>query len=61
MCNFINSVEARGIEKGIEKGKIQSLQSLMKNMKLTVQQAMELLEIPDCERNRYEKLLEIGD
>jgi len=77
MGNFIDFVEARGIEKGMKKGMekgmkkgmkkgmektvIQSLRSLMNTMKWTVQQAMDALEIPDDERSRYVKLLEQGD
>ncbi len=50
-------VEARGIEKGL----IQSLQKMLKNTKMTVQQAMDILEIPDDERSRYAKLVEQGN
>jgi len=61
MGNLGDYVEARGIKKGIEKGLIQALQSIMRNSKLTVQQAMDLLDIPNGERNKYAELLEQGN
>jgi len=61
MGNLGDYVEARGIEKGIEKGKLQSLRSLMESMKWNVQQAMDALQIPDSEKSKYAELVEQGN
>ncbi len=65
MGNLGDFVEARGIEKGIQwgekNGKLQSLQNLMDSMKWTFQQAMDLLDIPNGERNKYAHLVEQGN
>ncbi len=57
MGNLGDFVEARGIEKG----KLQSLRSLMDSMKWTVQQAMDALQIPDSEKIKYAELVEQGN
>lgn len=62
MCNLSKGIEERGIQKGLEKGletgrqqglqkgRQESLQNLMKNMKLSTDQAMDILGIPEKER-----------
>ena len=57
MCNVAQAIEDRGIEKGIEKGKLQAICNLMKNMKLSARQAMEALSVPENEYAKYEELL----
>jgi len=57
MGNLGDYVEARGIEKG----KLQSLRSLMESMKWNVQQAMDALQIPDSEKSKYVELVEQGN
>lgn len=47
----------KGIEQGIEKG-IDSIKKLMKNMNLTIEQAMNALEIPEDKREKYRKSIE---
>lgn len=44
-------------QKGESQGILQSLQNIMKNMNLTVKEAMDALEIKEEERSRYTELL----
>ncbi len=53
MCNLSKGVENRGIEKGIEKGILASVRNLMDTMKLTAEQAMDALKIPESEKAKY--------
>lgn len=53
MCNLSKGVE----EKGRREGVILSLMNLMKNMKLTKEQAMGALGIPESEREEYTRAL----
>nr|WP_300858713.1 hypothetical protein [uncultured Acetatifactor sp.] len=50
MCNL-----SKGIE---EKGILASIKKLVKNMGVSVEQAMSVLEIPEAERQKYMDLLE---
>ena len=53
MCNLSKGVEARGIQKGI----LSSIQTLMITMNWTVEQAMDALKVPQKDRIKYlEKL-----
>ena len=47
-----------GREEGIEKNRMSSLCSLMKNLGLSLEQAMAALEIPDKDRPKYQSLIE---
>ena len=49
MCEALDRAEARGRESAM----LQAIRSLMKTMKLTAEQAMESLEIPAEEREKY--------
>ena len=61
MCEVLDRVENKGKEDGIIEGRIEgrieSIRTLMKNFHLTAQQAMEMMEIPEEERPRYEARL----
>ncbi|MBO5283166.1 MAG: Rpn family recombination-promoting nuclease/putative transposase [Lachnospiraceae bacterium] len=65
MCELIDKYEKRGIQKGIQKGiqcgtestTLSSLQKLMKNLNLPLQQAMTVLEIPEEEQQKYMRLI----
>lgn len=57
MCNWSDGIEERGIEKGRETTIIKALGNLMKNLGLTLESAMEALDIPEAERDTYAKLL----
>lgn len=53
LCNLGLAVEAMGVEKT----KIQAIKSLMKTLKLTAEQAMDALEIPDEDQKKYKDKL----
>ena len=53
MCNLSVGVMERGIEKGI----LTSITSLMKTMNLSAKQAMDALEIPEQEQEKYNNML----
>jgi len=57
MCNLSEGVMRKGVAKGVTKGVLSSIQSLMKNMDLSEEQAMALLDIPENERQGYRDLL----
>ena len=54
MCNLSKGVEEKGVAKGI----LSSIKNLVKNMGVSVEQAMSVLEIPEAERQKYMDLLE---
>ena len=57
VCNLSEGVERRGIrkgiEQGIERGIADSIRSLMRTMGWTIEQAMNALEVPASEREKY--------
>ncbi len=60
MCNLSKGVEQgiqkgieQGIEQGIEKGILLSIRNLMETMGWSVEQAMEVLKIPEEEKSKY--------
>ena len=61
MCNLGDYVEnkgmAKGITKGIEETTIKSIQSIMANLQIDMNKAMELLNIPSSDYSKYEKLI----
>ena len=65
MCNLSKGVENRGIRKGIIQGreegreeeKLNSIRSLMKKLNLTLEQAMDVLDVPKSEQEKYAQLL----
>ena len=70
MCNLSKGVMEKGMAKGMAQGMAQgmakgmtdailaSIKNLMKNMSISVEQAMSVLEIPETERQKYMDLLE---
>ena len=70
MCDYGAYVESIGIEKGLKQGKqeglkegsiygtLEAIKSLTKTLRLSVDEAMDALQIPAEERNNYLKLLE---
>lgn len=58
MCNYSKGVEEQGIARGMEQGIAESLRNLMDSLKLTPEQAMDALKIPEAERQKYEALLQ---
>lgn len=47
----------RGIEQGVDKGRVESIEALMRKMNLSVNEAMDLLEIPKDDQQRYLSIL----
>ena len=46
-----------GLKQGMEQAKIQSVRNMINKLNLTVEQAMNILEIPDDEQDKYMKLI----
>ena len=47
----------KGIEKGIELTQTDSIKKIMKNMNLTIEQAMNTLEVPEDKREKYRQTI----
>ncbi len=45
--------EAIGLEKGIEKGTLKAIKNIMSTLKLTAEQAMAALRIPETDKRKY--------
>lgn len=60
MCNLSEDVEQRGIAKGVSQEREENIRSLMKTVNWTVEEAMEALQIPKSEREKYANLLKNG-
>ena len=61
MCNLSELVEKRGEARGEARGETraltESIRNLMTNLKLSPDEAMKALSIPDAERAKYKELL----
>lgn len=65
MCNLSKSVEERGIaigleqglERGLETGTLNAIRNLMETLKLTAEQAMEALKVPEEDKVKYAGML----
>ena len=69
MCNLSKGVEEkgiaigleqgleRGIEHGLETGTLNAIRNLMETLKLTEEQAMEVLKVPKEEKVKYAGIL----
>ncbi|MCI9003137.1 MAG: hypothetical protein HFG03_09950 [Oscillibacter sp.] len=58
MCNLSKGVMEKSWKKGVEKGILSSIESLMETMGWTLDQAMTALKVPETERPVYRNLLE---
>ena len=58
MCNLSKGVRDKGRAEGMTSGILSSIRNLVKNMGISVEQAMSVLEIPEAERQKYMDLLE---
>ena len=54
----LDDAREEGMEKGMEKNLIHNLKSIIKNAKVTIEQAMAMLDIPAKEQPKYLKLLQ---
>lgn len=65
MCNLSKGVEERGIaiglergiEYGLETGTLNAIRNLMETLKLTAEQAMEALKVPEEDKVKYAGML----
>ena len=58
MCNYSDFVENRGRKEGRKEGKAEALINLMDSLKLSIEQAMNSLKIPESEWDEYRKLVQ---
>ena len=62
MCRISDEIREEGRREGLEEGreetKLADLRSVMRNMGVSVQRALDVLAVPESERARYESLLE---
>ena len=58
MCTYSQFIEDRGRAEGMAKGKAEDLLSLMANFKMTLEQAMQGLNIPEVEWPKYRELVQ---
>lgn len=58
MCNLSEGVLDQGRAEGRAENILSSIKKLVKNMGVSVEQAMAVLEIPNAERKKYLDLLE---
>ena len=61
MCNLSKGVEERGIAIGLERGTeittLNAIRNLMETLKMTAEQAMEVLKVPEAEKVKYVGML----
>ncbi|MBR4986028.1 MAG: hypothetical protein IKY83_09855 [Proteobacteria bacterium] len=53
MCNYSDFVENRGRKEGIKEGEAKALVNLMQKLKMTIEQALDTLSIPEAEWDDY--------
>ena len=46
-----------GMEKGVELTQTEDIKNLMKNLKFTIDQAMNTLEVPEDKREKYRQII----
>ena len=65
MCEVLDKVESRGIAKGLKQGReegarstlLSSIKSIMQNLGLSAEKAMETLNIPKSDWSKYMSML----
>ena len=61
MCNYSdyiwNKGEQAGVKKGVQQGKAEALVNLMDSLKLSIEQALNSLKIPESEWDDYRKMV----
>ncbi|MEY8309792.1 hypothetical protein AAK899_09795 [Erysipelotrichaceae bacterium 51-3] len=58
MCNLGEAIEQNGIKKGRHTTRLEDIQAIRKNLGYSLEQAMDLLNVPDDERPEYLTLLQ---
>ena len=53
VCNLSKGVEEKGIAIGIEQGILKSIENLMETLKLSAEQAMDALKVPEADKPKY--------
>ena len=53
----LEQVLERGIERGLETGTLNAIRNLMETLKLTAEQAMEALKVPEEDKVKYVGML----
>ena len=57
MCKIMDELREEGREEGREETILNNLSAMVRNLKLTAEQAMDALEVPAAERPRYLAML----
>ena len=61
MCNYSDYIEERGIKKGmaqgVAQGMLDAIRNLMDSMKMTAEQAMSALKVPESEYEKYKAMM----
>lgn len=57
MCNLSQGIEERGMQRGIQKTILASIQNLMEALGLPSEEAMTILKVPESDRPKYRALL----
>lgn len=59
MCNLSKGIEARGIAIGVETTTLNAIRNLMESLKMTAEQAMEILKVSETEKDKYMGMLKV--
>mgnify|MGYP001001064809 CR=1 FL=1 len=57
MCNLSTGIYEQGMERGMERDRLESLRTIMQTMRLSEDEAMNALLIPPEKRAKYKELL----
>ena len=57
MCNYSDFVWNNGMKEGKKEGKAEALVNMMKKLKLSLEQALDTLSIPEAEWDEYRALV----
>ena len=58
MCNLSKGILERGLEQGKRERAVEDIQNLMETLKLTMEQAMDAIKVPEVDRDMYKVLLQ---
>ncbi len=57
MCKIMDEIRQEGINRGMERDRLESLRTIMQTMRLSEDEAMNALLIPPEKRAKYKELL----